>query len=153
MKNMNTRYIDLRRRSSTQEYSHNSPQTQSDRVYARQNASDHITNGFDYSYITPFIIAVAYPTDPSMVCRVLSSKHKGRYKIYLLCTEKEMVLEDLNTNEVNITVYPMIDFNPCALRLVETFCNDVEEYLSEDNNNIVAVMCSTGRGRSALLIS
>lgn len=112
------------------------------------------SNEVEHAYITSNIIAIASPDSQShsLVISFLESLYRGRCKLYVLCSEIEEAFQK-ETDEIKITMYPIDDFNPCALRLIDIFCNDVDEFLSESENNIVAVMCNAGRGRTGLMVT
>lgn len=43
--------------------------------------------------------------------------------------------------------FPFDDHNPCPLRLIAEFCQDIDEFLAADERNIVAVHCKAGKVR------
>lgn len=120
-----------------------------------------VDEGFDLdlSYITPHIIAMGYPSSGvegmyrnprDEVRRFLSQRHGGHYKVYNLCSERSYTKEDSQFEEVGI--FPFDDHNPCALQMIESLCESVNEFLSRHFENVVAIHCKAGKGRTGLAI-
>lgn len=113
----------------------------------------------DLSYITPRIIAMGFPSSGveaayrnpmPEVQRFFKSRHAGHYKIYNLCSERAY---DITGYFDLVERCPFDDHNPCALKLVERFCQSVDAYLSEHPQNVVGIHCKAGKGRTGMMIS
>eukprot|EP00929_Paragymnodinium_shiwhaense_P005438 TRINITY_DN10738_c0_g1_i3.p1 TRINITY_DN10738_c0_g1~~TRINITY_DN10738_c0_g1_i3.p1 ORF type:complete len:572 (+),score=120.96 TRINITY_DN10738_c0_g1_i3:98-1813(+) len=120
-------------------------------------------NGFDLdlSYITPRIIAMGFPAigpdqcfrNPmSQVQRFLSEHHPESHKVYNLCSEESRRYDTDAFYQVSEDVtFP--DHNPCALTRLRCLIEDIHDFLEEDPENVVAVHCKAGKGRTGLVIS
>eukprot|EP00750_Incisomonas_marina_P001294 INCI11089.1.p1 GENE.INCI11089.1~~INCI11089.1.p1 ORF type:complete len:460 (-),score=100.51 INCI11089.1:129-1382(-) len=113
----------------------------------------------DLSYITEHIIAMGFPSEGSSalirnsmeeVQRFLDTRHRGQYKVYNLCSEREY---DTKTHfEGRACRFPFDDHNPCPFDMLKPFCEDVEQYLNAEEGNTVAIHCKAGKGRTGLMI-
>ena len=117
-------------------------------------------DGFDLdlTYVTPQIIAMGYPStgleaayrNPlPEVQRFFATKHAGHNKIYNLCSERQY---DLEAHFDLVVRYPFNDHNSPPLEMIRLFCEDVIEYLKESPENVVAIHCKAGKGRTGLMI-
>lgn len=134
-----------------------------------QNKRRYQEGGFDLdmTYITENIIAMGFPAgDMSSgffgyvegfyrnhmeeVIRFFESHHKGKYKVYNLCSER---LYDASLLEGKVASFPFDDHNCPPLQLVVAFCQSAYSWLKEDIENVVVVHCKAGMARTGLMIT
>jgi phosphatidylinositol-3,4,5-trisphosphate 3-phosphatase/dual-specificity protein phosphatase PTEN len=120
-----------------------------------------LVEGFDLdmSYITDRVLAMSFPAERMramyrnplwQVQSVLDRHHQGHYKVYNLCAEQEY---DKSHFDGRIERFPFDDNHVPCLEMIKAFCESVHEWLSSDPNNIVAVHCMAGKGRTGLMVS
>jgi protein-tyrosine phosphatase len=122
-------------------------------------------DGFDLdlSYVTERVIAMGFPSQGMQglyrnprgeVVKFFNQYHHGHYRIYNLCNERDYSCDTFGKEDgSNVKRYPFEDHNPCALHVMYEFCHQVESYLKEDPDHVVAIHCKAGKGRTGLLIS
>lgn len=124
-------------------------------------------DGFDLdlSYITPRIIAMGFPSEGSEaiyrnpihdVQRFFTERHPNHFKIYNLCSERRYdasKFEGLENGGLVCQEWTWDDHNPPPLDIVAAMCDDMAEYLEADAENVVAVHCKAGKGRTGCIIS
>ncbi|XP_052792295.1 phosphatidylinositol 3,4,5-trisphosphate 3-phosphatase TPTE2-like isoform X3 [Mya arenaria] len=125
-----------------------------------QNKRRYVKDGFDLDlcYITERMIAMSFPSSgvQSMyrnnireVSRFFETKHKGHYKLYNLCSEREY---DISFFADSVERVMIDDHNVPTLREMVQFCKSMHEWLSADPENVVAIHCKGGKGRTGTMI-
>ncbi|KAK6946074.1 hypothetical protein RJ641_013618 [Dillenia turbinata] len=134
-----------------------------------QNKRRYQEGGFDLdmTYITENIIAMGFPAgDMSSgffgyvegfyrnhmeeVIRFFETNHKGKYKVYNLCSER---LYDASLFEGKVASFPFDDHNCPPIQLIISFCHSAYSWLKDDIENVVVVHCKAGMARTGLMIS
>ncbi|XP_028397905.1 phosphatidylinositol 3,4,5-trisphosphate 3-phosphatase TPTE2-like isoform X2 [Dendronephthya gigantea] len=125
-----------------------------------QNKRRYRKDGFDLdlTYVTENVIAMSFPSSGkyklyrnpiSEVSRFFETKHPGHYKIYNLCSERGY---DHSMFKDQVYRLKIDDHNVPKLRQLVEFCNDVRQWLNSDPENIVAMHCKGGKGRTGTAI-
>lgn len=134
-----------------------------------QNKRRYQEDGYDLdmTYITENIIAMGFPAGDissgffgyvegfyrnhmEEVISFLESHHKGKYKVYNLCSER---LYDASLFEGKVASFPFDDHNCPPIHLITLFCQSAYAWLKEDIENVVVVHCKAGMARTGLMIS
>ncbi|TKY50952.1 phosphatase protein [Spatholobus suberectus] len=134
-----------------------------------QNKRRYQEGGFDLdmTYITENVIAMGFPAgDMSSgffgyvegfyrnhmeeVIKFFETQHKGKYKVYNLCSER---LYDASLFEGKVASFPFDDHNCPPIQLIISFCQSAYSWLKEDIENVVVVHCKAGMARTGLMIS
>eukprot|EP00281_Chroomonas_sp_CCMP1168_P019506 CAMPEP_0206232916 /NCGR_PEP_ID=MMETSP0047_2-20121206/11685_1 /ASSEMBLY_ACC=CAM_ASM_000192 /TAXON_ID=195065 /ORGANISM="Chroomonas mesostigmatica_cf, Strain CCMP1168" /LENGTH=528 /DNA_ID=CAMNT_0053656713 /DNA_START=28 /DNA_END=1614 /DNA_ORIENTATION=- len=112
----------------------------------------------DLAYITPRIIAMGFPSEGvqatyrnslHQVYRFFETRHPDAYRIYNLCSERTY---DSNKFHKRVENIPFDDHNPPPFELMRPMCINVENFLNEDPDHVVAIHCKAGKGRTGVMI-
>lgn len=128
--------------------------------WVSQDKNRFTFDGFDLdlTYITPRIIAMGLPStsveglfrnNMEDVKTFFHSRHPEKYKVYNLCEEKKYP-EDIFYKQA---YFPFKDHEAPPLNLILPFCLDAKEFLDENPENVVAIHCKAGKGRTGTFIS
>ena len=115
-------------------------------------------DGFDLdlTYITMQIIAMGFPSKAiegiyrnSMddVKNFFAKRHPNHYKVYNLCDDKKY-----GNCFYKQACFPFKDHEAPPLNIIRPFCEDAKKFLDEDKENVVAIHCKAGKGRTGTFI-
>ena len=94
--------------------------------------------------------ASAVRNDLREVVKFLQERHHRRFKVFNLCAEK--VYSPLYF-EGQVEWIPVIDHQPPTLRQMKLFCSSASRWLLAHPDNIIAVHCKGGKGRTGCMVS
>ena len=110
------------------------------------------------SYIVPNIIAMGFPSvgmegvyrnHMNDVKRFFSEKHSDRVKVYNLCTER---IYEPKTFKSQDNRFKFDDHHPPPFIYMYEFCKDLDRYLARNSENVAAIHCKAGKGRTGVMI-
>ncbi|KAK6111108.1 C2 domain of PTEN tumor-suppressor family protein [Brugia pahangi] len=112
----------------------------------------------DLTYITDRIIAMGFPAvDQEKIYRnsmeatvaFLERYHADHYMVFNL---RGRHAYDPSYFHNRVMTFEMDDHHPPRLELMAPFCRAVHDYLAADEQNVVAVHCKAGKGRTGVMI-
>ncbi|KAK5580470.1 hypothetical protein RB653_000488 [Dictyostelium firmibasis] len=113
----------------------------------------------DLSYITDRVIAMGFPSESLEglyrnrmrdVQRFFNTLHPDHYKVFNLCSERKY---EHCRFENRVSEYPFDDHCPPTLNIIAEFCNDIEMWLDQNPENVIAVHCKAGKGRTGTMLA
>ncbi|KAE9049743.1 hypothetical protein PR001_g3040 [Phytophthora rubi] len=119
------------------------------------------SDGFDLdlTYVTQKLVALGYPAEKIEgiyrnhyrdVFRFFEQRHPNRYRVYNLCVERRYAPDDKFHGRV--AEFGFEDHSPPPLSMVLPFCRDVHTWLQANPENVVAVHCKAGKGRTGVML-
>jgi protein-tyrosine phosphatase len=115
----------------------------------------------DLVYITRRIIAMGYPATGCEslyrnsfkdVKQFLYEEHGQKFKVYNLCMEENRIYKKTAFGGPGVSLFPFQDHQSCPVKLMLEFCIDVCLFLLKDDENVVAIHCKAGKGRTGTMI-
>nr|XP_042118565.1 phosphatidylinositol 3,4,5-trisphosphate 3-phosphatase TPTE2-like isoform X2 [Peromyscus maniculatus bairdii] len=117
-------------------------------------------DGFDLdlTYVTDRIIAMSFPSSGGQsfyrnpideVVRFLDSKHPDHYQVYNLCSESAYDPKNFHYRVRRIMVD---DHNVPTLEEMLLFSKEVNDWMAQHPENVVAIHCMGGKGRTGTMV-
>uniref|UniRef100_A0A0D9RZP0 Transmembrane phosphatase with tensin homology n=1 Tax=Chlorocebus sabaeus TaxID=60711 RepID=A0A0D9RZP0_CHLSB len=124
-----------------------------------ENKRRYTKDGFDLdlTYVTERIIAMSFPSSGRQsfyrnpieeVVRFLDKK-PNHYRVYNLCSERAYDPKHFHNRVSRIMID---DHNVPTLHEMVVFTKEVNEWMAQDLENIVAIRCKGGKGRTGTMI-
>jgi len=115
----------------------------------------------DLTYISGFLIAMGVPcTDFKRklyrnplndVVRFFKARHESQFRIYNACPELPYPVAPFEAIGGSIVQLQILDHTPPTMNQFVQFLTDARQWRSEDAQNIIAVHCKGGKGRTGSL--
>eukprot|EP00754_Rhynchopus_humris_P034275 Rhum_TRINITY_DN15604_c0_g1::Rhum_TRINITY_DN15604_c0_g1_i1::g.161641::m.161641/K01110/PTEN; phosphatidylinositol-3,4,5-trisphosphate 3-phosphatase and dual-specificity protein phosphatase PTEN len=126
-----------------------------------KNKKRFVRDSFDLDlvYITPQFIAMGFPSEGHEayyrnkledVERFFDLYHPGHFRIYNLCKERGYSKQALGGAWER---HPFEDHNPPPLSAMPRILQSLHAYLTQDPQNVAAVHCKAGKGRTGTIIT
>ena len=145
--------------SKVSKWNLNPIRTARQKVSLKKNRFIHDGFDLDLSYITNKVIAMGFPCEGTQslyrnsltdTIRFFNYYHKDCYMIYNLCQEREY---DCKKFDGRVVRFPFADHNACPLPMVLQFTDHAKNFLEKNPENVVAIHCKAGKGRTGMFIS
>uniref|UniRef100_A0A3Q0RY39 Transmembrane phosphatase with tensin homology n=1 Tax=Amphilophus citrinellus TaxID=61819 RepID=A0A3Q0RY39_AMPCI len=125
-----------------------------------ENKRRYQKDGFDLdlTYVTDRVIAMSFPSSGKQafyrnpireVARFLDTKHEGHYKVYNLCSEKGYDPQFFHYRVERVFID---DHNVPSLEDMLKYTAGVREWMSADPQNVIAIHCKGGKGRTGTMV-
>lgn len=125
-----------------------------------ENKRRYQKDGFDLdlTYVTDRVIAMSFPSSGKQafyrnpireVAKFLDTKHEGHYKVYNLCSEKGYDPQFFHYRVERVFID---DHNVPSLEDMLKYTASVREWMSADPQNIIAIHCKGGKGRTGTMV-
>ena len=126
-------------------------------VSQKKNRFQYEGFDLDLTYILENLIAMGFPAtdyqtlyrnDARDVKQFFDKRHPNCYKVYNLCIEKSYP-ENTFPNQAS---FCFEDHESPPINLIYPFCKDLKDWIKSNPNNVAAVHCMAGKGRTGLFI-
>ncbi|KAH0621924.1 hypothetical protein JD844_023672 [Phrynosoma platyrhinos] len=125
-----------------------------------ENKRRYTKDGFDLdlTYVTARVIAMSFPSSGQQafyrnpikeVAKFLDTKHEGHYKVYNLCSEQGYDPKFFHYRVERIFID---DHNVPTLEEMLKFTASVRKWMQQDENNVIAIHCKGGKGRTGTMV-
>uniref|UniRef100_H0XWX4 Phosphatidylinositol-3,4,5-trisphosphate 3-phosphatase n=1 Tax=Otolemur garnettii TaxID=30611 RepID=H0XWX4_OTOGA len=125
-----------------------------------ENKRRYTRGGFDLdlTYVTERIIAMSFPSSGRQsfyrnpmteVVRFLDTKHPNHYRVYNLCSEKGYDPKHFHYRVCRLMID---DHNVPTLCEMLVFSKEVDEWMTQDEENVIVVHCKGGKGRTGTMV-
>jgi len=94
-------------------------------------------------------VEALYRNSMSEVKRFFKERHGDKYKIYNLCAERQY---DITQHFPHCERFGFEDHNAAPFALIEPFCQSVHAWLEDNPDNVAAIHCKAGKGRTGMMI-
>eukprot|EP01023_Acetabularia_acetabulum_P050073 TRINITY_DN5384_c0_g1_i1.p1 TRINITY_DN5384_c0_g1~~TRINITY_DN5384_c0_g1_i1.p1 ORF type:complete len:553 (+),score=81.58 TRINITY_DN5384_c0_g1_i1:162-1820(+) len=119
-----------------------------------------VQNGFDLdlAYVTDRIISTSFPATGTQAlfrnsmnefAAFMRMYHAENFRVYNLCSESKYHPSMLDSRVVR---YPCDDMQPPSLEVLTQVVTDIQNFLEEDPEHIIAVHCKAGKGRTGVVV-
>eukprot|EP00949_MAST-11_sp_MAST-11-sp1_P001651 g1651.t1 len=102
-------------------------------------------------------IEASYRNPLNEVQRFFTQFHKKHFKVYNVCSERHYDAQKFENDVCEGLVchdYVWDDHNPPAMNIIEPMVEDMVAFLNKDTaQNVVAIHCKAGKGRTGMIIS
>lgn len=92
-----------------------------------------------------------YRNSISDVKSFMTQKHRNSYKIYNLCSERDYDSTYFDPGSVCKDFF-FDDHNPPPFEMIYKFCADCYKFVHFKKENIAAIHCKAGKGRTGVMI-
>ncbi|XP_053419091.1 phosphatidylinositol 3,4,5-trisphosphate 3-phosphatase TPTE2-like isoform X2 [Nycticebus coucang] len=125
-----------------------------------ENKRRYTKGGFDLdlTYVTERIIAMSFPSSGKQsfyrnpmteVVRFLDTKHPNHYRVYNLCSEKGYDPKHFHYRVCRLMID---DHNVPTLCEMLVFSKEVDEWMAQDEDNVIVIHCKGGKGRTGTMV-
>jgi hypothetical protein len=91
-----------------------------------------------------------YRNPASEVSEFMAKYHGDHVWVFNLCSERTY---DPALFGNRVSVYPFDDHNPPPLAMMANFCEEATKWIEKSKENVVAIHCKAGKGRTGVMIS
>jgi phosphatidylinositol-3,4,5-trisphosphate 3-phosphatase/dual-specificity protein phosphatase PTEN len=111
----------------------------------------------DLSYITPRIIAMAFPgsgietiyrNSIDHVAKFLNQRHQKNYIVFNLAGKK---YDNVKFNN-RVKEYDWVDHHAPPLDILFDICDEIHNFLLKNDDNVIVINCMAGKGRTGTII-